>query len=759
MSDIGSLYESAIAHHISYGSQMLPMTSSVTREVIIDPRRFDAAYWRQNLESPVLFSSAVQGILRNDKSNRVFIEIGPHSALSVPLRQIFQMAVAQPPPVYIPTLARNDDDARSLLLTAAGRVFTTGISVNLFGIVGLGNLLTNLPRYPWKHDTRYWDEGRPSRDWRLRSLPHHELLGSRVLESTTLEPAWRNQLHLDDVLWLSEHVLQGQVTFPGAGYIAMAGEAAQQIHTDMSGYSLRNVQFKVPLLLDGDGAIEMITKLKPVELADGVISDWYTFTVAAYDGISWTLHCQGQVRAGYEYPLEPKEIHPLPRSLESKRWYQTIGRRGLRYGPRFQGLQNITADPTRPSAVATVIDPRGLHESRYTLHPVAIDQCLQLFGIALSSGLTYKLDRMYIPAMIESIVVEKGAPEITVQAETHEGLRGGQCGDAIGMVENQAIFAIKGGFLFGVDDPTANGANVIRLASRMDWRADIDLFPPADLLPASRRDIDHELFMGTGGMGYVLYVIATADRIRNVTSQIPHLNKWKAWVLSEAEAITTGTRGNFLNLARWVENITLEAPSIHTLKDSLRIVQQIRFAASPQRAQIDLIRQAEQIEQKMDNSSKSDHIILLCVKQVFQHCLEFMSGKRSPLETLMEGSRLEQYYKVSWLHTDWSIFMGLLCHSNPTLRVLEIGAGTGFATEKALSYLKSSGGVRMYSHYVFTDISPGFMAKAQEKFDQERNMEYRTLDISQDPEAQGFEPHSFDLIIASNVSLRLLGSE
>jgi hypothetical protein len=32
-------------------------------------------------------------------------------------------------------------------------------------------------------------------------------------------------------------------------------------------------------------------------------------------------------------------------------------------------------------------------------------------------------------------------------------------------------------------------------------------------------------------------------------------------------------------------------------------------------------------------------------------------------------------------------------------------------------------------------------------------MEFKVLDVCRDPEDQGFEPHSFDLVIASNVSL------
>ena len=55
------------------------------------------------------------------------------------------------------------------------------------------------------------------------------------------------------------------------------------------------------------------------------------------------------------------------------------------------------------------------------------------------------------------------------------------------------------------------------------------------------------------------------------------------------------------------------------------------------------------------------------------------------------------------------------------------------------------------TEYVFTDVSPRFTAHAQHKFARYPFVQFRTLDIERDPLEQGFDPHSFDLIIASDV--------
>lgn len=85
------------------------------------------------------------------------------------------------------------------------------------------------------------------------------------------------------------------------------------------------------------------------------------------------------------------------------------------------------------------------------------------------------------------------------------------------------------------------------------------------------------------------------------------------------------------------------------------------------------------------------------------------------------------------------------------MRILEIGAGTGATTAVALELLQEPGGVQAFASYTFTDVSHGFLKSAEDRFQGFRNISYSILDISKDPQGQGFEPASFDIIIAANV--------
>ena len=81
------------------------------------------------------------------------------------------------------------------------------------------------------------------------------------------------------------------------------------------------------------------------------------------------------------------------------------------------------------------------------------------------------------------------------------------------------------------------------------------------------------------------------------------------------------------------------------------------------------------------------------------------------------------------------------------LRILEVGAGTGSATASVLPELPAG-----RFEYVYTDISAGFFAEAEDRFGgSDGSIQYRVLDIEKDPGEQGYAAHGFDLLIASNV--------
>jgi SAM-dependent methyltransferase/NAD(P)-dependent dehydrogenase (short-subunit alcohol dehydrogenase family)/acyl carrier protein len=81
-----------------------------------------------------------------------------------------------------------------------------------------------------------------------------------------------------------------------------------------------------------------------------------------------------------------------------------------------------------------------------------------------------------------------------------------------------------------------------------------------------------------------------------------------------------------------------------------------------------------------------------------------------------------------------------------TLRVLEVGAGTGGVTAAIAPRLPAD-----RTAYLFTDVSSGFLVRARERFADLPYLETARLDIERDPIAQGFEAAAFDIVVAANV--------
>ena len=66
---------------------------------------------------------------------------------------------------------------------------------------------------------------------------------------------------------------------------------------------------------------------------------------------------------------------------------------GFTYGPAFQGLREISADPTGNEAVAIIDNNFEKSESFYELHPCTLDKLFQLMTVAQHEGISIPIRR------------------------------------------------------------------------------------------------------------------------------------------------------------------------------------------------------------------------------------------------------------------------------------------------------------------------------------------------------------------------------
>ncbi|KAI3391555.1 hypothetical protein diail_7149 [Diaporthe ilicicola] len=426
----------------------VPFYSSLTFQKIFNGSELGTQYWVDNLTSPVWFSTAISKILLQP-GRQTFVGIGPHGSLDGPLRQIFKAANTKDAG-YTSVLTRGQDSHASLL-KALGELWSENHSLDLGAVFGTtcGTFLNDLPLYPWHYEERIWNESRLAREWRLREFLHHDILGSRVLESTDHAPAWRNLLRLDAVPWIKDHDFAADIVFPGVGYIAMTGEAIRQL-TGAMDFTARRVHIKAAMILAQDAAaLETVTQLQKMPLTSSSESDWYSFTIFSHQNGSWLKHASGEVRANkWSEPLKPNvaDFAPLPRLLSAKAWYRKFRSMGIEYGPQFLGLKDMTADTREPRLVAGVTNDVRDGESPYAiLHPATLDCVLQAAAPAVSYGLTRRMGAVGIPSYIEEMYIcPPGSPEMTMHVVSSDSLRNAYIGDAMAVSNGKMAVQMKG---------------------------------------------------------------------------------------------------------------------------------------------------------------------------------------------------------------------------------------------------------------------------------------------------------------------------
>jgi SAM-dependent methyltransferase len=715
MEPLGEPYETLMSPYVESMAPQIAFYSSVSGKIISTPGELGPSYWRRNMEQPVLFSTAVSVMLAEERiaGETLFLELGPHSTLAGPLRQIFKSRNAASDPIYVPTLLRNENQV-VCLATAAGSLYQNGVMIDFAAINGPGKVLTDLPTYSWQHDAKYWSESRVTKGWRLRQFPHHELLGSRMLESTDMEPMWRNNLRLEDVPWLVDHKIIADVIFPCAGYIATAGEAIRQM-TGSQDYSLRQLSVKTALVLKEQESTEIVTSIRQVRLTDSLDSHWYEFTISSFNGSVWVKHCVGQGKPTLSGVQRDKPIEPFSRQVDKGYWYNAMKKLGLNYGPRFQGLEGISAHPKANKAAANLHDDRSTHESAYTLHPTIIDQSLQLFTVAISTGIPRKLGKLSVPASIGEIHVSCGGSNMSVEVDARMTAKGALHGRAVIMSGDSVVMSLSNG-IFAPLENEANSDGDTVAAAQLDWKPDVDFIQPRDLIKPKGSKRSSMLLVEKLAL---MCIIESKHRLESVTTELTYLKQFERWIDSQTSCITNGTQNVIPEAQGWT------ADGI----DRMAILE-------------DIIVQVDATEGAPVGS---------ILKRILDNLDRIFKGQVDPLEVLMENDGLTNLYAFYQDMWDCSALFALLGHAKPTLKVLEIGAGTGGTTAGVLEDLKSVDGTRLYSQYSFTDISAGFFVTAKDRFKQYDNVEYSVLDITKDPGEQGFELGSYDLVLATNV--------
>lgn len=208
-------------------SNTISMISYLNGEEVSSDRLRELDYWITNMSSPVHFTKSVsridklaaiaKGRKKLDLSHRKgilitnMLEVGPHSALKGPLRDIIKTFKSTQEVQYDTVLVRGIS-AVTPFLQAVGSLQCSGFSpdtsyANSGDEIQKPQPLVDLPKYPFAHTRSYWNESQRSLSERLRQHKPNELLGTAAPDWQPYSASWRNFINRSKSEWVDDHVV------------------------------------------------------------------------------------------------------------------------------------------------------------------------------------------------------------------------------------------------------------------------------------------------------------------------------------------------------------------------------------------------------------------------------------------------------------------------------------------------------------------------------------------------------------------------
>ena len=519
---------SSVTPRVSHGR--CAMYSSVTGAAV-EAGQLGADHWTHSLTSPVRFSEAIYEMLRPMRGNTrldenavdVLVEVGPHSALQGPSTQSLKLHNIVNVPYYS-VLSRNQGAVQTAM-SLAGSLFTQGYKVNIREVNGdsqthFSTPLTDLPTYSWNHSQRFWHESRLEKESRSREAPKPGLLGAPIPSVAERERSWRGFIRPAEEPWINDHMIHGAVLYPGAGYIAMAIEAATQTADTtrrVSTYKLRDIQLTSAALLSDGGNMECVVQLRPHIAGNrDSASTWTQFIITTSpDGKTLVQNCHGLLAIEYE-PGEGSdasreadlEVQARKRqyldaqqvcnnSLDPAGFYTDMRSWGLQYGPAFANVCEVRNDRDGVSVGSVQIPdvpsrtPDGAARP-HVVHPGTLDAVFHLAFAAVKGG-RYDLSTAMVPKSIDAITISANVPfqpGTRLPGFSRAGRHGfNELVADIVMLDDEEHFptvAVEGFLCAEIAGASSSSAdqNIRSLTSKVTWRPAVGLLSSDELRSA-----------------------------------------------------------------------------------------------------------------------------------------------------------------------------------------------------------------------------------------------------------------------------------
>jgi thioester reductase-like protein len=798
-----------VAESIIYKTQPVDapvFISSVTGRIL---KSVDAAYWISQAREKVQFIQASDKIYQHFPHVKMLLEIGAHPVLGAMILNNLNKFMFN---LRVLASQRRDQSGFEVLLKALRDLYVNGADINWsFLHDGIHRNKVDLPLSPFNNKRSWFTPLLLSSSKQQSSSKtagtgfDHPILGSGMYfpnQTTNNTRTYKSIISLDDLPYLCDHKIGKIVVMPGAAYIEiMLAATVQYQHqqntlqadyckpsSKKAGVRIEDIRFEVALPIKLTKYLEIFTTIREENGRKHV--DIFSRDEKSAE-VLWIRHATAKISEDSSKSSPPVDLpEVIEDSLEhmnpvdSDLFYDVVAKRGINFGESFKCLYNIQRDLSgrRDDDVCVRTDlvvPADAFCNNYMLHPVLIDAMVQAIMVTnwesidhtLSVPVTVKEFKFF--HQVEESVGGGGRLQLVVRRLTVENEL-----VCYLMTENMSCLAILKGL--GLQKTSIELVKqLLGSSSSNDEQA-----------PAESLTLFEEKWTTPQQSSWIstLWTETTSRLLANtpelvIRSLDCHSDEDIREMSSLCRAVALGTLNalqtfgvevkpgsilcamtfceRFVDKDLWLLmtrlfDICEEEGYLSGISEESK---QWKFNGS---TDVNFKQELEEIYSNISIRTVESGLL----KPSLEQLPDVLCGKISALPLLFPAeekenvpSAVSSYAKgiskranlmledaITYILTTAS--SELSGKPGVVLNILEIGAGTGSATEKVISSLTRT---NTKFEYTYSDVSASFFVKAKKKFAGHLNfMKFMVLDIGKDPMAQNIPAFKFDLIVAAN---------
>ncbi len=690
----------------------LPFISTVTGG-LLEGERLDNVYWWRNVRQPVLFGPGIGHLM--SQGELTFLELGPHPAMASSLNE-YVKASGRTGGVFC-SLRRDTDETVEMLTNLAGLALQ-GEPIDWASVNQSRGEFVALPRYPWNRES-HWLESRKSARERLAPADH-PLLG---LRTGAAQPTWQVSLHPGRFAYLNDHRFWDSLVFPGSGF-GEIGLALARVMLPDEPHAVEDLEITKTLFIDVNQPPTVQVRFDPDEKAFFVYS-------SVAESEDWELHAQGRLTrvAPSDHALVDlaRLRDALPERCDHEQYYAECAAAGYQFGPSFQHLQRVWRKPGE--ALAEVVVPEAVADTmgQYRSHPAVLDACFQASqGVQAVPFGAVPEDSFYLPQTIRRVHLECDKPPARLWAHARLVKKGTQCLVSDILVyddQGRRVAEIRG---FRVDrvEHARSTDDVDNCYYQFSWQPchlrgrGTDTPYPFASGPEIMRTVRDEIPDVHRQYALDRYHQEFVPRIESIAAQFVQ-NSWLdlGWDLRTGDEFTGASHIQALGIVE--AHRGLARTQMWSLRDQ-GLLRQVgedtwQVVRVPRRA--DVTPEADALAREYPHFATEVELH----QRTGPHLAAILTGATDPLPLLfpggsvdllerfyVEGSDFPAHHRLMQLAVSRAIAVQPVRRS---LRVLEVGAGTGSLTRAVLPALPAE-----QTEYMFTDVGPAFLTTARTQF-------------------------------------------